>query len=120
MIFLYMLDAQYQFVMKLCLNNLSENSIQKQYYHDGGQLRPQSLTHTQAHFYIEKVTFKKRSLKHDCHVMWHFPPEKALFSKTETSYPCFSMFINHSCTPPSDIFNFVFQKLFVHDFNKED
>ena len=28
-----------------------------------------------------------------------------------------SMFINH--IPPSNIFNFVFQKLFVHDFNKD-
>ena len=44
--------------------------------------------------------------------------KKALFSKPEKCY-CFSMFINHTCKPPSDVFNFVFQKLFVLNFNKK-
>ena len=82
MSFIHMLDAQYQFVMKLCLINLSEISVQKR-GHDGGQLRPQSPTHTEAHLYIEEVTFNKTSVKHNCHVMWHFSPKKVLFSKIE-------------------------------------
>ena len=82
---------------------------------DGGQLRLQSLTHTQSRL---RSNFNKTSVKHDCHVIWHFSPKKSLFSETEKCY-CFSMFINHTCMPPSNVFNFVFQKLFVHNFNNE-
>ena len=86
-----MLDAQYQFVMKLCLINLSEISIQKFGGHDGGQLRPRSLTHTQSRLYKEEVTFNKTSVKHDCHGIWHF----SLKLTNIIAFPCSSVI--HVC-----------------------
>ena len=46
---MYMLAAQYQFVMKLCLIKLLEISIQKWGEgQNGGQLRPESYSYTVA------------------------------------------------------------------------
>ena len=65
---------------------------------DEGQLRPQSLTHTQSRLYLEKVTFNKTSVKHAFHVIWHFSP-KGPFSlrlRNVIAFPRSS--IIHVCT----------------------
>ena len=65
--------------------------------HDGGQLRPQCLTHTQWCLYIEEVTFNKTSVKHDCHIMCHFSPKRpfSLRLRNVIAFPCSS--IIHVC-----------------------
>ena len=87
------------FVIKPCLINLSEISIQKwgPGGHDGAQLRPQSLTYTQSCLCIEEVTFNKTSMNHDCHVIWHFSPKRPFSLRliNVIAFPCSSLI--HVC-----------------------
>ena len=85
--------------------------------HDAGQLRPESYSYTVAPSH-RRSNFQqnKREARLSCYLALF--SKKALFSETEKCY-CLSMFITHTCMPPSDVFNFVFHKLFVHDFNEE-